>query len=198
MAPAEGTAEAEGADGAGRFGHPGGRQCGAPRQLTIQAKKNVSRKRSIATGTPGLLPTPPPSGTAALARLVEFSRGPVAEACPVVGHEGDPLDPLFDAAPPRPAGRRPDAARTGGEVPAAAGTGTAWSAAGAADSAPPDSGAACGRCSDALRVVERHDGRGRRTAGRATRTNSGKALGGGARLRGAVSRPRAIPAAQRS
>ncbi|QES04164.1 hypothetical protein DEJ44_00100 [Streptomyces venezuelae] len=39
-----------------------------------------------------------PSEAAALARLVDLSRGPVAAACLVVGYEGDPLDPLFGAA----------------------------------------------------------------------------------------------------
>ncbi|WP_405698238.1 hypothetical protein [Streptomyces sp. NBC_01185] len=35
----------------------------------------------------------------ALARLVEFSRGPVAAACLVVGYEGNPLHPLFAGTP---------------------------------------------------------------------------------------------------
>ncbi|MFK0237406.1 hypothetical protein [Streptomyces vinaceus] len=35
-----------------------------------------------------------------LARLVELSRGAVAEACLGLGYEGEPLEPLFDAARP--------------------------------------------------------------------------------------------------
>ncbi|WP_407842070.1 hypothetical protein ACE1OC_42725 (plasmid) [Streptomyces sp. DSM 116496] len=43
-----------------------------------------------------------PSEAEALAMLVQLSQEPVAAACLVVGHEGDPLDALFGAATDRP------------------------------------------------------------------------------------------------
>ena len=59
---------------------------------------DLDRRRDLAARALGIDPAELPSETTALARLVELSRGPVAEACLVVGYEGDPLDPLFDAA----------------------------------------------------------------------------------------------------
>lgn len=47
----------------------------------------------------GLDPATLASEAVALGRVAELSRGPVAAACRVVGYEGDPLDPLFGAAP---------------------------------------------------------------------------------------------------
>lgn len=58
---------------------------------------DLDRRRDLAARALGIDPAGLPSGTTVLARLVELSRGPVAEACVVVGYEGDPLDPLFDA-----------------------------------------------------------------------------------------------------
>ncbi|MGW4564828.1 hypothetical protein ACWEN3_21240 [Streptomyces sp. NPDC004561] len=52
-------------------------------------------RRDRAARALGLDPAALPSEAAALTRLVELSRGPVAAACLVVGYEGDPLDPLF-------------------------------------------------------------------------------------------------------
>ena len=59
---------------------------------------DLDRQRDLAARALGIDPAELPSETTALARLVELSRGPVAVACLVVGYEGDPLDPLFDAA----------------------------------------------------------------------------------------------------
>ncbi|KUL35428.1 hypothetical protein ADL22_27310 [Streptomyces sp. NRRL F-4489] len=59
---------------------------------------DLDRRRDLAARALGIDPAELPSQTAALARLVELSRGPLAEACRVVGYEGDPLDPLFDTA----------------------------------------------------------------------------------------------------
>ncbi|MFD7909626.1 hypothetical protein ACFV30_02715 [Streptomyces sp. NPDC059752] len=58
-------------------------------------------QRDRAARALGLDPAGLPSEAAALARLVELSRGPVAAACLVV-YEGDPLAPLFGADPDRP------------------------------------------------------------------------------------------------
>ncbi|MET9694644.1 hypothetical protein ABZY81_40635 [Streptomyces sp. NPDC006514] len=63
---------------------------------------DLDRRRDRAARALGLDPAGLPSEAAALARLVELSRGPVAAACLVVGYEGEPLDPLFDADPDRP------------------------------------------------------------------------------------------------
>ncbi|GGP80260.1 hypothetical protein [Streptomyces melanogenes] len=63
---------------------------------------DLDQRRDRAARVLGLDPAGLPSEAAVLARLVELSRGPVAEACLVVGYEGDPLDPLFDADPGRP------------------------------------------------------------------------------------------------
>ncbi|MET8751993.1 hypothetical protein ABZW32_18105 [Streptomyces sp. NPDC004667] len=63
---------------------------------------DLDQRRDRAARALGLDPAGLPSEAAALARLVELSRGPVAAACLVVGYEGDPLDPLFSAAPNHP------------------------------------------------------------------------------------------------
>lgn len=63
---------------------------------------DLDRRRDRAAQALGLDPNGLPSETAALARLVELTQGPVGAACLIVGHEGDPLDPLFSAAPNRP------------------------------------------------------------------------------------------------
>ncbi|MFE5828425.1 hypothetical protein ACFQ7B_42810 [Streptomyces erythrochromogenes] len=63
---------------------------------------DLDRRRDRAARALGLDPAALPSEAAALARLVELSRGPAATTCLVVGYEGDPLDPLFGAAPGRP------------------------------------------------------------------------------------------------
>ncbi|MFE0645726.1 hypothetical protein ACFW2Y_29560 [Streptomyces sp. NPDC058877] len=63
---------------------------------------DLGRRRDRATRALGLDPAALPSEAAALARLAELSRGPVATSCLVLGPEGDPLDPLFDGAPERP------------------------------------------------------------------------------------------------
>ncbi|MFI5677671.1 hypothetical protein [Streptomyces cellulosae] len=59
---------------------------------------DLDRRRDLAALALGIDPAELPSETTALARLVEIPRGPAAEACRVIGYEGDPLDPLFDAA----------------------------------------------------------------------------------------------------
>lgn len=59
---------------------------------------DLDRRRDRAAQALGLDPAGLPSEAAALARLVELSRGPVATVCLVVGEEGDPLDPLFGRA----------------------------------------------------------------------------------------------------
>ncbi|MFF1493556.1 hypothetical protein [Streptomyces sp. NPDC058304] len=63
---------------------------------------DLDQRRDRAAQALGLDPAGLPSEAAALARLVELSRGPVAAACLVIGYEGDPLDPLFDATPSHP------------------------------------------------------------------------------------------------
>ena len=63
---------------------------------------DLDRRRDHAARTLGLVPAGLPSEATALARLVELSRGPVAEACRVIGYEGDPLVPPFGPAPDRP------------------------------------------------------------------------------------------------
>ncbi|WP_405436255.1 hypothetical protein OG373_05335 [Streptomyces avidinii] len=63
---------------------------------------DLDRRRDRAARALGLDPAWLPSEAVALARLVELARGPIAAACLVVGYEGDPLDPLFGAAPDRP------------------------------------------------------------------------------------------------
>ncbi|MCX4960958.1 hypothetical protein [Streptomyces virginiae] len=63
---------------------------------------DLDRRRDRAARALGLDPAGLPSEVAALARLGELSRGPVAAACLVVGYEGEPLDPPFGAAPDRP------------------------------------------------------------------------------------------------
>ncbi|MFJ9058266.1 hypothetical protein [Streptomyces sp. NPDC102409] len=60
---------------------------------------DLDRRRDRAARALGLDPAGLPSEAAALARLVELSRGPVAAACLVVGYEGDPLHPLFAGTP---------------------------------------------------------------------------------------------------
>ncbi|MBW1603550.1 hypothetical protein JJV70_15850 [Streptomyces sp. JJ66] len=63
---------------------------------------DLDRRRDLAARALGLDPAGLPTDAAALARLAELSRGPVAAACLVLGYEGDPLDPLFGATPDRP------------------------------------------------------------------------------------------------
>ncbi|MCA6095543.1 hypothetical protein LE181_25680 [Streptomyces sp. SCA3-4] len=55
-------------------------------------------RRDRAARALGLDPAGLPSEATVLTLLVNLSRGPVAAACLVVGYEGDPFDPLFDAA----------------------------------------------------------------------------------------------------
>ncbi|MFJ8719509.1 hypothetical protein ACIRD9_41155 [Streptomyces violaceus] len=61
---------------------------------------DFDRRRDRAARALGIDLDELPSEAALLARLMELSRGPVAAACLVVGYEGDPLDPLFNAARP--------------------------------------------------------------------------------------------------
>ncbi|MEV7583796.1 hypothetical protein [Streptomyces erythrochromogenes] len=63
---------------------------------------DLDRRRDRAARALGLGPAGLPSGAAALARLAELSRGPVAAACRVVGSEGEAFDPLFGALHARP------------------------------------------------------------------------------------------------
>ncbi|MGW5639482.1 hypothetical protein [Streptomyces sp. NPDC003832] len=67
-----------------------------------QDMPDLDRRRDLAARALGIDPAGLPSEAAALARLVELSRGPIAAACLVVGYEGEPLDPLFDAGPGQP------------------------------------------------------------------------------------------------
>ncbi|MFB7977868.1 hypothetical protein [Streptomyces vinaceus] len=67
-----------------------------------EAMPDLDQRRDRAARALGLDPDGLPSEAAALARLVELSRGPVAAACLVVGYEGDPLDLLFGVAPDQP------------------------------------------------------------------------------------------------
>lgn len=60
---------------------------------------DLDRRRERAAQALGIAPAAMPSEATVLARLMELSRGPVAEARLVVGYEGDPLDPLFDTPP---------------------------------------------------------------------------------------------------
>lgn len=60
---------------------------------------DLDRRRDRAARALGLDPAGLPSEAAALDRLVELSRGPVAAACLVVGYKGEPLDPLFANIP---------------------------------------------------------------------------------------------------
>lgn len=60
---------------------------------------DLDQRRDRAARALGLDAAGLPSEAAVLARLVELSRGPVAAACLVVGHEGYPLDPLFASTP---------------------------------------------------------------------------------------------------
>ncbi|MFI8456676.1 hypothetical protein [Kitasatospora sp. NPDC085464] len=57
---------------------------------------DLDRRRERAARVLGLDPAALPSEAAALARLAELSRGPVAATCLVVGYDGEPLDPLFE------------------------------------------------------------------------------------------------------
>ncbi|WP_106432305.1 hypothetical protein [Streptomyces sp. LaPpAH-108] len=59
---------------------------------------DLDHRRDHATRALGLDPAELPSEATALDRLVNLSRGPMAAACRVIGHEGDPLDPLFAPA----------------------------------------------------------------------------------------------------
>ncbi|MFJ8866883.1 hypothetical protein ACIRD6_14150 [Streptomyces sp. NPDC102473] len=75
-----------------------GRTAGELRAVADEYREDIpdlDRRRDRASRALGLDPAGLPSEAAALARLVELSRGPVAAACLVVGYEGDPLDPLF-------------------------------------------------------------------------------------------------------
>ncbi|MFF0297290.1 hypothetical protein ACFYST_28475 [Kitasatospora sp. NPDC004614] len=58
---------------------------------------DLGARRDRAARALGLDPATLPSEATALARLAELSRGPVAAASLVVGPDGDPFDPLFDA-----------------------------------------------------------------------------------------------------
>lgn len=63
---------------------------------------DIDRRRDRAARALGLDPAGLPSEATVLARLVDLSRGPVATDCLVVGYEGEPLDPLFDATHAHP------------------------------------------------------------------------------------------------
>ncbi|MEV2255194.1 hypothetical protein AB0I94_32230 [Streptomyces sp. NPDC050147] len=60
---------------------------------------DFDQRRDRAAWALGLDPAGLPSEAAALAQLAHLSQGPVAATCLVVGYQGDPLNPLFDAAP---------------------------------------------------------------------------------------------------
>ncbi|MFI9787103.1 hypothetical protein ACIHEI_26890 [Kitasatospora sp. NPDC051984] len=58
---------------------------------------DIDERRHRAARALGLDPLALPPAATALAGLAELSRGPVAAASLVVGPDGDPFDPLFDA-----------------------------------------------------------------------------------------------------
>ncbi|MEU1439658.1 hypothetical protein ABZ438_37170 [Streptomyces sp. NPDC005786] len=60
---------------------------------------DLDRRRDVAARALRLDPAGLPSETEALARLVELSLGPIAQACLVIGYEGNPFDPLFSTPP---------------------------------------------------------------------------------------------------
>ncbi|WP_346011085.1 hypothetical protein [Streptomyces sp. SID5606] len=78
-----------------------GRTVGELRGIAGEYREDVpdlDQRRDRAARALGIDPAGLPSEATVLARIAELSRGPVAEACLVVGDEGEPLDPLFDAA----------------------------------------------------------------------------------------------------
>jgi hypothetical protein len=79
-----------------------GRTAGELQSLAGEYREDMpdlDGRRDRAARALGLDPAGLPSEAAALDRLVELSRGPVAAACLVVGYEGEPLDPLFVSIP---------------------------------------------------------------------------------------------------
>ncbi|MFD4032652.1 hypothetical protein ACFWVP_19565 [Streptomyces sp. NPDC058637] len=79
-----------------------GRTAGELQALADEYREDMpdlDRRRDRAARALGLDPAGLPSEAAALARLVELSRGAVAVTCLVVGYEDDPLDPLFVSTP---------------------------------------------------------------------------------------------------
>ncbi|MGW8764132.1 hypothetical protein ACWGN5_16670 [Streptomyces sp. NPDC055815] len=60
---------------------------------------DLDQRRDRAARALGLDPAELPSEAAALARLAELARGPVAADCLVVGHGGEALDSLFGTSP---------------------------------------------------------------------------------------------------
>jgi hypothetical protein len=78
-----------------------GRTAGELQRIVDEYREDVpdlDQRRDRAAQALGIDPVGLPSEATVLARLLELSRGPVAEACLVVGHGGEPLDPLFDVA----------------------------------------------------------------------------------------------------
>ncbi|MFC9816044.1 hypothetical protein ACFVJM_28740 [Streptomyces virginiae] len=59
---------------------------------------DLDQRRERAAQALGIDPAGLPSEARVLARFAELSRGSIAEACLVVGYEGEPLDPLFEVA----------------------------------------------------------------------------------------------------
>ncbi|MFJ9945725.1 hypothetical protein [Streptomyces erythrochromogenes] len=82
-----------------------GRTAGELRAVAEEYREDVpdlDRRRDRAARALGFDPAGLPSEAAALARLAELSRGPVAAACLVVGYGNEPLAPLFGTAPNGP------------------------------------------------------------------------------------------------
>ncbi|MFG3105303.1 hypothetical protein [Streptomyces tendae] len=78
-----------------------GRTAGELKRVVDEYREDapdLDRLRDRAAQALGIDPAGLPSEATVLAGLAELSGGPVAEACLVVGYEGEALDPLFDAA----------------------------------------------------------------------------------------------------
>ncbi|MFE3786194.1 hypothetical protein [Streptomyces goshikiensis] len=82
-----------------------GRTAEELRAVADEYRENVpdlDARRDRAARALGLDPAGVSSEVAVLTRLVDRSRGPMAATCLVLGYEGEPLDPLFDAASGHP------------------------------------------------------------------------------------------------
>ncbi|MFI5527619.1 hypothetical protein ACIA8O_03580 [Kitasatospora sp. NPDC051853] len=79
---------------------PGGtaEQLRAVAELYREDHPDLDGLRRRAAVAVGLDPASLPSGATVLTRLAERSRGPLAEVCRVLGHQGEPLGPLFGQA----------------------------------------------------------------------------------------------------
>jgi hypothetical protein len=77
-----------------------GRTAEELRTVADEYRENLpdfDRRRDRAARALGIDPDELPSEATVLARLLQRSGGPEAAACLVIGHEGEPLEPLFGA-----------------------------------------------------------------------------------------------------